>query len=163
VNRPAQAHLNRAPAYEAGGGRFESCIECQIVRDHSNGKTPDCESGLPGSILGGHPKFYIALTGGIPMRLAIARSGFYRADKYCSDSRSARRALREHSISILAIEYYLAGSENGDAVLRWAGDRNLLPFNVVIIERDRTKRKCLSEVLTTIGFRSSDETTYFKL
>jgi hypothetical protein len=96
------------------------------------------------------------------MRIAVARSGFYRADTYCADSRSARRALREHAFSILAIEYYLAGAENGDAVLRWANDKNLLPQNVVIIERDRSKRKSLSNVLRRIGFRSVDDTTFFK-
>ncbi len=96
------------------------------------------------------------------MRLAVARSGFYRADQYCADSRSARRALRENAFSILAIEYYLAGSENGDDVLQWANGKNLLPQNVVVIERDRTKRKYMSDVLKSIGFRTVDDTTFFK-
>lgn len=96
------------------------------------------------------------------MRLAVARSGFYRADKYCADSRSARRALRENAVSILAIEYYLAGNEQGDAILIWASEKNLLPQNVVVIERDRSKRKCLSDALKSVGFRSADNTTFFK-
>lgn len=96
------------------------------------------------------------------MRLAVARSGFYRADKYCADSRSARRALRENAVSILAIEYYLAGAEQGDAVICWANEKNLLPQNVVIIERDRNKRKCLSDALRNVGFRTLDNTTFFK-
>lgn len=96
------------------------------------------------------------------MRLAIAKSNHYCADIYCVDSRSAKKALREESISILAIEFYLVGRETGIELLRWAKNHNVLPNYVVIIERNRDKRSELSHALRRSGYRSTDETTFIR-
>ena len=96
------------------------------------------------------------------MRLAITKSGFYHADVYCSESRLAKKILREQHISILAIDYYLSGRETGSDVIRWAHSTNLLPDYVVLIERDREKRNHLASSLHIAGFRSNDNTTFIK-
>lgn len=97
------------------------------------------------------------------MRLAVTRSGFYHADIYCVDSRSAKQTLKEQPVSILAIEFYLTGRENGCDVLEWAVKQHLLPCFIVVIERDRSKRAVLSEKLFSAGYQSADNTTFVKI
>lgn len=96
------------------------------------------------------------------MRLAITRSGFYNADMYCADTRTAKKSLRESYVSILAVDYYLAGRENGDDLICWADKNSVLPNFVVIIERDRSKRLLLANRLQTMGYRSNDDVTFVK-
>ena len=96
------------------------------------------------------------------MRLAVTRSGFYNADIYCVDSRSAKQKLKEEFISILAIDFYLKGRESGCDVIDWAYKQNLLPCHIVIIERDRIRRRILLQQLLSMGYRSKDETTFIK-
>ncbi len=97
------------------------------------------------------------------MRLAITRSGFYNADLYCADTRTAKKTLREKNISILAIDYYLVGRGNGCDLVRWAAQNSVLPSFVIVIERDRVKRILLANLLQKIGYRSADQTTFIKL
>jgi hypothetical protein len=97
------------------------------------------------------------------MRLAIARSSFYNADVYCQDSRLAKKILREHPVSIMAIEFDLVGRENGCDVIQWGKRVNVLPEYIVLIERDRVRRTYLVNALCNAGFRSGDNTTFFKL
>ncbi|GEM_PF-1471729 len=96
------------------------------------------------------------------MRLAITRSGFYNADLYCADTRSAKKTLREKNISLIAIDYYLVGKSNGCELIDWAAKNAVLPDFIVVIERDRDKRTLLSNRLRKIGYRSGDKTTFFK-
>ena len=96
------------------------------------------------------------------MRLAITRTGFYNADYYCADSRSAKKLLREKSISILAIDYYLVGREDGCDVLLWAEQNRVLPSYVVVIERARDKRQHLVQSLINLGYRSNDDVNFVK-
>ncbi len=96
------------------------------------------------------------------MRLAITKYGTYSADVYCSDTRSAKRTLREIPVSILAIDYDLVGRENGEQLIRWAKEHSVLPSYVVVTERDRGRREKLSNVLRAVGFRSADQTNFIK-
>ncbi len=96
------------------------------------------------------------------MRLAISKYGTYSADVYCSDTRSAKRTLRESPVSILAIDYDLVGSETGEHLIRWAKEHSVLPNYVVVTERDRNHREQLSNVLKSVGFRSADQTTFIR-
>ncbi len=96
------------------------------------------------------------------MRLAITRSGFYNADLYCADTRTAKRVLREKNISILAIDYYLVGQGNGCDIIDWAKRNAVLPNFIVVIERNRNKRALLSNTLRNIGYRSGDDTTFIR-
>jgi len=77
------------------------------------------------------------------MRLAISTSNFYHADIYCADSRSAKKILREKSVSIVALDFYLAGRETGSEVIRWAKTHGVLPSYVVVIERDLRTRQLI--------------------
>lgn len=96
------------------------------------------------------------------MRLAVSKSGIYHADFYCSDSRSAKRILKERQISIMAIDYYLVGRDTGCDFLQWGVSNHVLPNYVVIIERDRCKRVYLAEKLRRGGYRSNDDATFIK-
>lgn len=96
------------------------------------------------------------------MRLAITRSGFYSADRYCADARAAKKILRENTISLLAIGYELVGRGNGCEILDWAFRNALLPSHVVLLECDRVRRTQLAIVLQKHGYRSGDQTTYIK-
>lgn len=96
------------------------------------------------------------------MRLAISKRGFYHADIYCKDSVFAKRALRENSISIVAVDYFLNGRDNGKNVIAWAIEKNVLPQFVVITESDRTKRQLLMSALIDGGYCSPDGTTFMK-
>ncbi len=96
------------------------------------------------------------------MRLAISTSTHYHADIYCADSRSAKKVLKERNISIVALDFYLAGREDGSELLLWAKRHNVLPNYVVIIERNRDKRFLLSQALKGSGYRSVDNTTFIK-
>lgn len=96
------------------------------------------------------------------MRLAVSKAGFYQADFYCSDSRSAKKILNERQVSIVAIDFYLVGRDTGCDFLRWGLIKNLLPSFVVITERDRNKRIQLANTLCSGGYRSADNTTFIK-
>ncbi len=96
------------------------------------------------------------------MRLAVTKSGHYHADVYCSNAREARKLLREKSVSVLAIDFHLAGRDTGNEILKWAHQHDVLPNYVVIVARDRTQRITLASSLEKIGFRSADKTTYFR-
>ena len=96
------------------------------------------------------------------MRLAVTKCGHYEADVYCSNAREARRILREKSVSMLAIDFQLAGKDTGNEILRWANEHDVLPNYVVIVARDRAQRISLANSLEQIGFRSADKTTYFR-
>ena len=96
------------------------------------------------------------------MRVALSKREFYHADIYCSDSNSAKKTLRENYISILAIDFYLNGRENGTHFLVWAKTKQLLPTYVVVTESDRNKRVLLAEELTKGGYNSADGTTFIK-
>lgn len=96
------------------------------------------------------------------MRVALSKRGCYHADIYCSDSNSAKKILRENHISILAVDFYLHGRENGTHVLMWARKKQLLPPYVVVTESDRKKRVVLAEELIKGGYASADGTTFIK-
>lgn len=96
------------------------------------------------------------------MRVALSKRECYHADIYCSDSNSAKRTLKENSISILAVDYYLYGRENGACVLAWARSKQLLPHYVVVTESDRNKRNALAEELTKGGYNTTDGATFIK-
>ncbi len=96
------------------------------------------------------------------MRLAVSKQGSYSADFYCADSYAAKKVLNEQMISIMAVDYYLNGRENGQSVLSWAIKKNVLPQFVVITEKDRTKRMALMTALVDGGYASPDGTTFIK-
>ncbi|MBU2706456.1 hypothetical protein KCM76_10685 [Zooshikella marina] len=96
------------------------------------------------------------------MRVAVSKRGNYNADIYCNDGNSAKKILNEHSVSILAIDFYLNGRHNGKVILEWAREKNLLPRFVVITESDRDKRVLLALTLTRSGYRTADGTTFIK-
>ncbi len=96
------------------------------------------------------------------MRLAISKHGFYHADVYCRDSDYAKKMLRENAISIVAVDYFIDGRENGQNVISWAIKKNVLPQFVVITEKDRTKRMVLMSALMDGGYCSPDGTTFMK-
>ena len=96
------------------------------------------------------------------MRLAVTRSGHYAADIYCVDSKSAKKQLKEKFVSILALDYYLAGRENAVDLIVWANKEKVLPTFVVLLERNREKRRELTNVLSSVGFKTSDYTTFIK-
>lgn len=96
------------------------------------------------------------------MRLAITRSGFYTADHYCADTRSAKKILREKNVSLVAIDYELVGQGNGCEILDWAAKHALLPSHIVVLESNRVRRTLLAVQLQKIGYRSGDQTTYIK-
>ena len=96
------------------------------------------------------------------MRVALSKRQCYHADIYCSDSNFAKKTLRENQISILAVDFYLAGRENGTDVLAWAITKQLLPRYVVLTESDRNKRVLLTKELIKGGYSSADETTFIK-
>lgn len=96
------------------------------------------------------------------MRVALGKNEYYHADIYCSDSHSAKKTLKENYISILAVDFYLYGRENGTHVLAWARTRQLLPHYVVVTESDRTKRVVLAEELSKGGYSTADGTTFIK-
>ncbi len=54
------------------------------------------------------------------MRLAISRRDWYHADIYCKDSAYAKKALRENSISIVVVDYFINGRDNEKNVIAWA-------------------------------------------
>ncbi len=96
------------------------------------------------------------------MRVALSKRECYHADIYCNDSNSAKKTLRENYISILAVDFYLFGRENGTRVLAWAREKKLLPPYVVITESDRNKRVALAVELTKGGYSTADGTTFIK-
>lgn len=96
------------------------------------------------------------------MRLAITRSGFFTADHYCADARSAKKILRENKVSLVAIDYQLVGETNGCEVLAWAAKHALLPNYVVVIENNRVWRTQLAIQLQKVGYRSGDQTTFIR-
>lgn len=96
------------------------------------------------------------------MRLAISKRGCYHADVYCNDSEVAKKMLRENCISIVAVDYFLNGHDNGKNVIAWAIKKKVLPQFVVITETDRTKRMLLMSELMDGGYRSPDGTTFIK-
>ncbi len=97
------------------------------------------------------------------MRLAVSKTLGYRADLYCVDARSAKKVLKEKAVSILAIDYYLVGRDNGCDVLKWANTHHVLPNYVVVMERDRAKRLELINKLKVGGYRSGDNITFIKV
>ena len=96
------------------------------------------------------------------MRIALSKRECYHADIYCSDSNSAKKLLREKYISLLAVDFYLNGRENGCSILNWARSKELLPTYVVVTESDRNKRVLLAAELTKGGYRTADGTTFVK-
>ncbi|WP_086930893.1 hypothetical protein [Agarilytica rhodophyticola] len=96
------------------------------------------------------------------MRVALSKRESYHADIYCNDSSTAKKVLREHYISILAIDFYLNGHDNGRALIEWARQKRLLPQFVVVTESDRGKRALLALELTKSGFNTADGTTFIK-
>lgn len=96
------------------------------------------------------------------MRLAVTKSGHYHADIYCAHARDARKLLREKPVSVLAIDFRLSGKETGDEILQWAHEHQVLPAFVVIVAREREGRSSLTKTLGNLGFRSSDNTTFFR-
>lgn len=97
------------------------------------------------------------------MRVAVSKRGSYHADVYCEDSQSAKKVLKEQSISILAVDFYLKGRENGKTILAWAREKRLLPQFVVVIENDRSKRALLAIELLKARYSTADGTTFIKL
>ena len=96
------------------------------------------------------------------MRLAITRSGYYYADLYCTESRLAKKVLRERDVSVLAIDFDIAGRETGCDLIEWANRLDVLPELVVVIEKDRIKRDMLASRLHVAGFQSKDNINYLK-
>ena len=96
------------------------------------------------------------------MRVAVSKRGNYQADVYCADGGSAKRTLKENQVSVLAVDFYLNGRENGISLLEWARDKQLLPQFVVIIESDRNKRVQLALALTKSGYSTLDGATFVK-
>lgn len=96
------------------------------------------------------------------MRLAITRSGFFAADHYCADARSAKKTLREQKVSLVAIDYDLVGNSNGCDLLAWAAQQALLPHYVVVIENNRVRRTQLAIQLQKVGYRSGDQATFVR-
>jgi len=96
------------------------------------------------------------------MRVAISKRGSYQADFYCSDSNSAKRVLKEKFVSILAVDFYLKGRDDGKSVLEWARQKSLLPQFVVITESDRSKRILLALELTKGGYSTLDGMNFIK-
>ena len=96
------------------------------------------------------------------MRVALSKRECFHADIYCSNSNFAKKTFRENHISILAVDFYLYGRENGTHVLAWARTKQLLPPHVVVMESDRSKRVVLAEELIKGGYNSADGTTFIK-
>jgi len=96
------------------------------------------------------------------MRVSLSKRACYHADIYCSDSNTAKKILKKHYISLLAVDFYLNGRENGRAVLEWAKTKHLLPRYIVVTESDRTKRAALAEQLIAGGYLTADETTFIR-
>lgn len=96
------------------------------------------------------------------MRLAISQMTSYHVDKVCADSRSGKRLLREQHISLLVIDYFLVGRENGADVLSWARRHRVLPGHIVITERDRDYRYNLVKELYSAGFKTLDDITFIR-
>lgn len=96
------------------------------------------------------------------MRLSISKRESYHADIYCADSKAAKKALREQWVSVMALDFYLRGRDNGKTILQWAKEKQLLPQYVVITESDRDKRIVLSAELSRCGYNTADGTTFVK-
>ena len=96
------------------------------------------------------------------MRVSVSKRGNYHADVYCADSNSAKKVLKEQRVSILAVDFYLKGRDNGKTILQWAKEKHLLPQFVVITESDRNKRTVLAVELTKCGYATADGTTFIK-
>jgi len=96
------------------------------------------------------------------MRVAVSKRGNYHADVYCADSQSAKKTLKENCVSILAVDFYLNGRDNGQTILEWAREKHLLPQFVVVTESDRNKRVLLALELTKGGYCTADGTTFMK-
>ncbi|WP_086929638.1 hypothetical protein [Agarilytica rhodophyticola] len=96
------------------------------------------------------------------MRVAVSKRGVYHADLYCSDTSAAKKALREHRVSLLAIDFYLKGRDNGVTIIAWGKVKNVLPQYVVVTESERSKRILLSLELKNAGYCSADGTTFMK-
>ena len=96
------------------------------------------------------------------MRVAITKTGHFTADFYCSESKDAKRILKEKHVSVLAIDFPLKGRETGCDIIDWAGKNKLLPNYVILIERSRIRRALLGEMLKVYGFRTNDDTTFIK-
>lgn len=96
------------------------------------------------------------------MRISVSKRTAYHADIYCSEAFAAKKVLRENMVSILALDFYLKGRENGIHLLDWAREKQLLPRFIVLTESDREKRTILSNALKARGFVSADNTTFVK-
>ena len=96
------------------------------------------------------------------MRLSVSKRGMYHADTYCRNTLTAKKCLKEKFVSILAVDFYLDGRENGSDLISWGLINGRLPQFVVITESDRSKRFLLGRALQIGGYRSGDGTTYFK-
>ena len=96
------------------------------------------------------------------MRVLISKDGRIDADIYCRDARSAKQVLKEQSVNTLFISNYIFGRENGISVLRWAGERNLLPAQVILTDKRKEVCDQFEDCLLRSGYRSADRRTYFK-
>ena len=96
------------------------------------------------------------------MRVAVSKRGSYNADIYCSDSQSVKKILKENRVSILAVDFYLKGRDNGKTILSWAREKHLLPQFVVVTESDRNKRDLLALELSRGGYQTADGSTFMK-
>ncbi|WP_317932239.1 hypothetical protein [Halioxenophilus sp. WMMB6] len=96
------------------------------------------------------------------MRVALGKRAVFSADLYCRDSRSAKKALNELVISVLAVDFSLHGRDNSCVVLRWAQSRSRLPNRVVLTESDRSRRAQLGTLLNSCGYRSIDGANFYR-
>jgi hypothetical protein len=96
------------------------------------------------------------------MRVAVSKRGNYQADIYCADSNAAKKTLKENPVSLLAVDFYLNGRDNGKSFLEWASEKQLLPQYVLFTESDRNKRVLLALLLTKSGYCTVDGANFIK-
>ena len=96
------------------------------------------------------------------MYIAVSRNLRFDVDSYCQDARTAKRLLRENSISRMAIGYRLNGRENGVDLLSWAAYKALLPPHIYLCENNPTQRKYLVDALLRLKYKTGDNIRFIK-
>ena len=94
------------------------------------------------------------------MRIMIGSKHAYSVDRICPTARDGKRALREHDVTVLYLDYFLGCRDTGADILKWALQQNIAPPRIVLVTNKPDCREDMGRTLITRGYRTVDGINY---
>jgi len=94
------------------------------------------------------------------MQLLLAKDTRYDADIRCQIVADAKRVLSEKHVSKLILSTDCAGRDIGPAIIDWAAERDRLPGEITLVDRDPRLCRAIGKMLVNRGYQALDMRNY---